>query len=50
MVGNPPKPNFHKGSEGLKEPDAWRTFGLVAPVYWLLTGKTDSRLLDYPLF
>ncbi|MCL2934873.1 MAG: hypothetical protein MGG11_22275 [Trichodesmium sp. MAG_R03] len=59
MVGNPPKPNAFRENlsniaQGcgwvLKEPDAWRTFGLVAPVYWLLTGKTDPRLLDYPLF
>ncbi|MGB8686361.1 MAG: hypothetical protein WCD53_03345 [Microcoleus sp.] len=52
MYGNPPKPNA-VGSNSLwvlKEPNAWQPFGLVAPIYWLLTGKDDSRLLDYPLF
>jgi hypothetical protein len=52
MYGNPPKPNaVGQNSFGvLKEPNAWQPFGLVAPIYWLLTGKDDPRLLDYPLF
>lgn len=28
----------------LKEPDAWLPLGLVAPLYWLQTGKDDHQL------
>ena len=61
MIGNPPKPNAVRAPDigsnvdagcgwALKEPNAWQPFGLVAPIYWLLTGKDDPRLLYYPLF
>lgn len=52
VYGNPQKPNA-VGSNSLwvlKEPNAWQPFGLVAPIYWLLTGKNNPKLLDYPLF
>lgn len=52
-MGRPPRPNFEKIDPGEKEsygvlarPDVWRPFGLVAPIYWLCTGKIDSRLRD----
>ncbi len=32
------------GLFGLKEPNAWQPFGLVAPIYWLQTGKDDRQL------
>ncbi|MEG4595405.1 hypothetical protein QUB00_26870 [Microcoleus sp. F8_C2] len=48
VVGNLPKPNAVAGKSGscfcLKEPDVWKPFGLVSPIYWLLTGKKDRRL------
>ncbi|MBD2451496.1 hypothetical protein H6G76_31150 [Nostoc sp. FACHB-152] len=53
MKGNPPQPNFKqqsRDSEGtygvIANPSAWRPFGLVAPIYWLSTGKDDIRLRD----
>lgn len=53
MVGNRyPKPNMKllkRGKEGitaavLKYPDRWQPFGLVAPIYWLCTGKRHEIL------
>ena len=51
MKGKPPKPNFRKTPvEGgatcgvIDRPKFWRPFGLVAPIYWLHTGKEDPRL------
>jgi hypothetical protein len=32
------------GRFGLREPNAWQPFGLVAPIYWLQTGKDDRQL------
>lgn len=29
----------------IKDPKHWKPFGVVAPVYWLLTGEHDKRLL-----
>ncbi|YAF98605.1 MAG: SAV_2336 N-terminal domain-related protein [Nodularia sp. CChRGM 3473] len=53
MKGNPPQPNFKKqfrddgGTYGvIANPSVWRPFGLVAPIYWLSTGKDDMRLRD----
>lgn len=53
MKGNPPQPNFKKqsrdsaGTSGvIANPSVWRPFGLVAPIYWLYTGKDDQRLRD----
>ena len=48
LLENPQRPNAGVG--GLKEPNAWRPFGLVTPIYWLLSGKDDQILFDYPLF
>jgi len=53
MIGDSGEPNCKvvgHGEKGtmavLKDPEAWKPFGLVAPIYWLLTGKHDKRLLD----
>jgi GTPase SAR1 family protein len=53
MKGSPPQPNFKKqarddgGTYGvIANPSVWRPFGLVAPIYWLYTGKDDQRLRD----
>ncbi|MFM7370240.1 MAG: hypothetical protein ACKO2Z_21115, partial [Sphaerospermopsis kisseleviana] len=51
--GTPPKPNFKKqiGNSGgtygvIDKPRVWRPLGLVAPLYWLATGKEDKQLRD----
>ncbi|HBE20773.1 MAG TPA: hypothetical protein DEG17_01040 [Cyanobacteria bacterium UBA11149] len=51
MTGNPLVPNaacINRGETGtfavLKSPITWNPFGLVSPIYWLLTGKHDRRL------
>jgi hypothetical protein len=49
MAGKPPKPNIidtgYGGSNSvLADPTVWKPFGLLAPIYWLCTGKNDSRL------
>lgn len=53
MVGSRyPRPNMkivEKNRYGiqaciLKEPRNWQTFGLIAPIYWLCTGKRHSKL------
>ncbi|MEA5578254.1 hypothetical protein [Anabaena sp. UHCC 0451] len=51
--GTPPKPNFKKknrdsgGTYGvIDKPGVWRPLGLVAPLYWLATGKEDNQLRD----
>lgn len=51
MKGSPPNPNVkvqERDSGGtyavLAKPSLWRPFGLVAPIYWLHTGKDDQRL------
>ncbi len=51
MKGNPPQPNVRieeRDREGTRSvidrPQYWRPFGLVAPIYWLHTGKDDQRL------
>jgi len=53
MMGNPPRPNVitrrddARGAMSiLARPNLWKPFGLVAPIYWLHTGKHDSRLRD----
>jgi hypothetical protein len=33
-----------KTSSHLKDPDKWRPFGLVSPIYWLCTGKRHKQL------
>ena len=30
---------------GIKDPQRWKPFGVVAPIYWLLKGEHDKRLL-----
>ncbi|NJO65873.1 MAG: hypothetical protein HC836_49730 [Richelia sp. RM2_1_2] len=51
--GKPARPNFKMRSrdEGgtygvIANPAVWRPFGLVAPIYWLYTGKDDQRLRE----
>jgi len=53
MKGTPPKPNvtvINKDKGGtcavIENPSIWRPLGLVAPLYWLQTGKEDARLRD----
>lgn len=47
MGNNPPRPNVKGGNDGvIARPEFWKPFGLVAPIYWLYTGKHDSRLRD----
>ncbi len=43
------KPNVKGGTTGtILEANFWRPFGLIAPLYWLYTGKHDNRLNDIP--
>lgn len=51
VMGKPPRPNFtfigtdERGTHGvIYSPAQWKPFGLLAPIYWLHTGKKDSRL------
>ena len=51
VMGNPPTPNcqvIHSDASGIfgviKSPLFWKPFGLLAPLYWLHTGKIDPRL------
>ena len=51
VMGEPPRANFKfiytndRGSIGvINNPQRWKPFGLLAPIYWLHTGKRDSRL------
>ncbi|GAB1543735.1 hypothetical protein NUACC21_64110 [Scytonema sp. NUACC21] len=51
MKGYPPQPNVKvetrdsSGTYGIiANPSVWQPFGLVAPIYWLYTGKDDQRL------
>ncbi|MBD2136047.1 hypothetical protein H6F32_00245 [Anabaena sp. FACHB-1237] len=50
--GTPPKPNFKKNKNEkatygvIDKPRIWRPLGLVAPLYWLATGKEDDQLRD----
>lgn len=53
MVGNPPRPNFREISQdrygvygAIARTQAWKPFGLVAPIYWLQTGKDDRQLRE----
>ncbi|MGL4501821.1 MAG: caspase family protein [Planktothrix sp.] len=42
MFGEPPRPNVIGESYGyLANLEQWKPFGLIAPIYWLCTGKTD---------
>jgi GTPase SAR1 family protein len=49
VMGNPPRPNA-KYSPGvidvLANPQQWQPWGLMAPIYWLSTGKFDPRLSE----
>ncbi|MCP2730915.1 hypothetical protein [Limnofasciculus baicalensis] len=53
MKGEPPAPNvlveegFGAKNGVLADPSKWQPFGLVAPVYWLCTGKNNSWLRDF---
>ncbi|MCL1470926.1 hypothetical protein [Argonema antarcticum] len=51
MIGEPLTPNFREETRDsgaicgvINYPQYWRPFGLVAPIYWLHTGKDDWRL------
>ncbi|MBD2775236.1 hypothetical protein [Iningainema tapete] len=51
MKGSPPSPNVKVQSTdsggtyaAIANPAVWQPFGLVAPIYWLYTGKDDRRL------
>lgn len=51
--GKPARPNFKRQSRDqggtygvIANPAVWRPFGLVAPIYWLYTGKDDRRLRE----
>jgi hypothetical protein len=53
IKGTPPRPNFRKKSRDaggtygvIDKPGVWRPLGLVAPLYWLATGKEDNQLRD----
>lgn len=49
MIGNSDEPNCkmrHEIYGNIKNPNMWKPFGLVTPIYWLLTGKNNPRLLD----
>lgn len=48
-MGDPPRPNFQviaKNDRGvmgvLRNPSLWKPFGLLAPIYWLSSGKQDA--------
>lgn len=52
MKGKPSHPNVLEIGDGgenwvLAQRSKWQPFGLVAPVYWLCTGKNNSRLRDF---
>ncbi|MFB2969866.1 hypothetical protein ACE1CD_12900 [Aerosakkonema sp. BLCC-F183] len=47
MIGNTSTPNCHGEYGGIAQPEAWKPFGLVAPIYWLLTGKYEEKFLIY---
>lgn len=43
------KPNVQGGTTGtIAQPQFWKPFGLVSPLYWLYIGKNDPRLNDLP--
>lgn len=45
IPGEPPTPNVQGGNYGvIAREEYWKPFGLVAPIYWLYTGRHDSRL------
>lgn len=53
MRGTPPRPNvrvMRRSAEGVQAvidmPNVWRPWGLVAPLYWLQTGKDDPKLRE----
>lgn len=51
VLDEPPKPNCKNLDYGaaygiLANPDKWKPFGLIAPLYWLRTGRYDYRLKD----
>ena len=46
MISNSSEANCKGRYAGLKNPEIWKPFGLIAPIYWLLTGKYDKNLLD----
>lgn len=47
MGNNPPRPNVKGGNNGvIARPEFWKPFGLVAPIYWLYSGRHDSRLRE----
>jgi Double-GTPase 1 len=53
MKGYPPQPNVKvetrdsSGTYGIiANPAVWRPFGLIAPIYWLHTGKDEQNLRD----
>ncbi|MEI6332355.1 MAG: SAV_2336 N-terminal domain-related protein [Pseudanabaena sp. ELA645] len=50
VMGNLATPNLRKvnsvnGTIGVvADPELWKPFGLIAPIYWLYTGKRDRQL------
>ncbi|PPJ65035.1 serine/threonine protein kinase [Cuspidothrix issatschenkoi] len=46
MIGNSSEANCKGKYAGIKNGKIWKPFGLIAPIYWLLTGKYDKNLLD----
>lgn len=47
-TGNPPVSNASDGfGRGIKDGENWQPFGLISPIYWLLTGMEDDRLVDF---
>ncbi|MDJ0579206.1 hypothetical protein [Crocosphaera sp.] len=41
---NDPNPRGGAKWGTLRNPEEWQPFGLVAPIYWLLTGERDERI------
>lgn len=53
MKGIPPKANVNTDKEGysggIADPFVWQPFGLAGPIYWLATGRKDTRLEGYKI-
>jgi hypothetical protein len=32
------------GRQGMADPSQWKPFGLLSPIYWLLTGKREKNI------
>ena len=49
MIGDTSQANCQGRYQGIKNPKIWKPFGLIAPIYWLLTGRYDQTLLELDL-